>query len=145
MSRDGSRGVLLGLLALCMISGAGCGEDAFQTVKIRLSSPRAIDPATVASVVIAAVHEPNKTCVSAPGSNSCVELRSVKDAEQTSGYVKQVSITSQTGSTASIEDLPMGPTCFVAEAISTGAMVVGLGCAEVELTLDRHVIEIELQ
>jgi hypothetical protein len=137
--------ILPGLMLALLAGAGGCGEDGVQTVTIRLSSPQAIDPANVASVVIAAVHEPSKTCVSGPGSNSCVELRSVKDAEQTSGYVKQMSITSETGSTAVIEDLPQGQTCFVAEAISSLSTVVGLGCAEVELTLDRHVIEIELQ
>ena len=133
---------LLGALAALL--GLGCGADEVDATRIELRSPAAIDPATVAAVVIAVVHEPTKTCVSPVGSNSCAELRSIEDATQASGYVLQTTLTSSTGSTATLAGLPRGRVCFVAEARAANSSTVGLGCAEVVLKLDRHQIEIEL-
>lgn len=137
-------GLLAALIALAAPGLAGCGGEAIGTIRIRLRSPQALDPSQVAQVIIAVVHDSNKTCVSGPGSNTCVEIQSVEEATTTAGYVKQTNITPSTGSSATLEDLPEGPACFVAEAFNASSSPLGLGCAEVDLSLDKHTIEIEL-
>jgi hypothetical protein len=139
---------------LCALLGAafslapGCGGDdpagAVGTTRIRLRSTQTLNPSDVNKVIIAVLHDPSKTCVSGSGSNTCVEILGVDEAQKSTGYVMQASITQTSGSSAMLEDLPMGTTCFVAEARSSASKILGLGCAEVELKLEKHVIEIEL-
>jgi hypothetical protein len=131
------------LLSLALLALASCGDGGDLT-RIQLRGPFALDPSIVGSVIIAVVHEPSKACVSPPGSNSCAELRSVSDAAQASGYIKQQTLSSTGGSAITIDGLPQGRTCFVAEARSKNDSTVGLGCAEVTLTLERHQIELEI-
>ena len=133
------------LRAFVLLLGVtGCGAEEVGTTRIELRSPSAIDPAAVATVVIAVVHEPTQTCVSPVGSNTCAELRSIEAATKAGGYLRQTTLTSSAGSTATLDGLPRGRVCFVAEARAANSSTIGLGCAEVVLKLDRHQIEIEL-
>jgi hypothetical protein len=130
--------LLLGPLA------SGCGGDPVGHIRIPLRSTQTLDPSQVDKVIIAVLHDPAKTCVSGANSNTCVEIQGTSEAMATDGYVVHTSITQDSGSSAMLEDLPRGTTCFVAEARSAASVVLGLGCAEVELSLEKHVIEIEL-
>lgn len=132
---------LLTLAALTALLGA-CGADPVGTIRIPLRTPQSTGVPD--KVIIAALVDSTKTCVSAPGSNTCVEILTADEATKTPGFVKQVTITPSSGSSAVFEDLPEGSACFVAEALNSSGSPLGLGCAEVELKLDKHIIEIEL-
>lgn len=132
---------LLTLAALTALLGA-CGADPVGTIRIPLRTPQSTGVPD--KVIIAALVDSTKTCVSTPGSNTCVEILTADEATKTPGFVKQVTITPSSGSSAVFEDLPEGSACFVAEALNSSGSPLGLGCAEVELKLDKHVIEIEL-
>jgi hypothetical protein len=123
----------------------GCGVEVGH-VRIPLRAPQALDPAQIASVEIAVVHEPATSCVAAVGSNACAAaLKSVAQARATAGYTKSVTLTASSGSTATIDGLPKGRACFVAEALSANGTSLASGCSEVTLSVEKHVIEIELQ
>ena len=138
--RWAAAGVAAALLVAC-----GPADPPVQRVYIALGEPTGLDPTAVASVVVAAVHDPGPTCVVSAGSNTCAELTSIDLARKATGYVSQTTITINTGSSARLPDLPRGRTCFVAEARSVASSSLATGCADVTLELDQHVIEILLQ
>lgn len=131
-------------LLILTVMALGCGEE-IETIRISLRAPQALDPSQVASVVIAAVHEPTSSCVSSVGSNQCATLKTVAEASKASGYIKQITLTPTGGSTGFVDELPFGRTCFVAEALSANLTSLASGCAEVSLKLEKHKVEIELQ
>lgn len=133
----------LGLAALLLALGCG-GDPPTELIHIHLSSTQTLDPAQVARVEIVVVHAFDGRCVMGSGSNICSDLQSAAVAEQADGYVTKATITSADGSSATIDNLPRGRACFVAEALSQTDQQLALGCAEVELSLERHLIEIEL-
>jgi hypothetical protein len=132
---------LLTLAVLTALLGA-CGTDPVGTIRIPLRTPQSTG--VPAKVIIAALVDSTKTCVDPAGSNTCSEILTADEATKTPGFIKQVTITPSSGSSAMFEDLPEGSACFVAEALNSSGSPLGLGCAEVELKLDKHVIEIEL-
>lgn len=133
-----------GILMLALLTGCG-GEPSVETIRIRITTPQLIDPSLVDSVVVAAIHEPSAECVTSVNSNTCSQIMGVYAASKLSGYLKQVTISSTSGSsTATLDGLPRGQTCFVAEARSTSGAPLGNGCADVKLTVDSHLIEIEV-
>ena len=132
---------LLTLAALVGLLGTS-GDDPVGTIRIPLRPPQSTgDPDTV---IIAVLVDSTKTCVDPSGSNTCSEILTADEATKTPGYVRKVTITPSSGSSALFEDLPEGSACFVAEALNSSGSPLGIGCAEVELKLDKHVIEIEL-
>lgn len=135
---------LAALAALAAPAGllGACGADPVGMIRIPLRTPQSAG--VPAKVIIVALVDSTKTCVKAPGSNTCVEIQTADEASKTPGFVKQVTITPTSGSSAMFEDLPEGSACFVAEALNSSGSPLGIGCAEVELKLDKHVIEIEL-
>jgi hypothetical protein len=133
----------LGLVALLLALGCG-GDPATELIRIHLSSTQTLDPSQVARVEIVVVHAFDGRCVVQTGSNICQDLQSAAMAEQNDGYVTKATITSADGSSAMIDNLPRGHACFVAEALSQTGQQLALGCVEVELSLERHLIEIEL-
>lgn len=136
--------LLFVVLALGVLSG-GCGSpDETQWIRIPLTGPQALDPSLIDRVDVAAVQGSSKTCVTTPGSNSCSGYAAVAAAEQADGFVEKISLRQSDGSTASFADLPREQTCFVAEALSSQDQQLALGCADVELKLERHKIEIEI-
>jgi len=132
-------------LALCLAWVAGCGEAEPATIHIALRSPQALDPAQIASVEVAAIHEPSSSCVTGTGSNRCSTYQSVNAATQAPGYLTQITLTPAGGSTGTFDDLPFGRTCFVAEALSSNLTSLASGCAEVSLQVEKHRVEIEVQ
>jgi hypothetical protein len=132
---------LLTLTALAGLFGA-CGDDSVGTIRIPLRTPQSTGVPD--KVIIAAVVNSTKTCVDPSGSNTCSEILTADEATKSPGFVKKVTITPSSGSSAMFEDLPEGSACFVAEALNSSGSPLGIGCAEVELKLDKHVIEIEL-
>jgi hypothetical protein len=132
---------LLTLAALAGLLGA-CGDDSVGTIRIPLRTPQSTGVPD--KVIIAAVVNSTKTCVDPSGSNTCSEILTADEATKSPGFVKKVTITPSSGSSAMFEDLPEGSACFVAEALNSSGSPLGIGCAEVELKLDKHVIEIEL-
>jgi len=134
----------VGALALVLLVGAGgCGAEDLQHIRLSLT-PQSLDPSLIARVAVAALHDSSRRCVVGVGSNLCNEVQSTSEAEQADGYVNTITLTKADGSTAIFSDLPHGRACFVAEALSQGAQQLALGCTEVELRLDRHVVEIEV-
>jgi len=132
---------ILALAALTALLGA-CGDAPVQTIRIPLRTPQSAGIPT--EVIIAVLVDSTKTCVSGPGSNTCVEIQSAAEATKTTGFIRKTTITPSSGSSAVFDDLPEGSACFVAEAQNASGSPLGIGCAEVELKLDKHVIEIEL-
>ncbi len=128
------------LLALLV----ACGDGGVEVIHIAVRSPQTIDPAQVATVQVAAVREPVSICVAGVSSNTCVGMRTVAAAAQEPGFLQQTTLTPTGSSTASLEGLPRKRVCFVAEALSANGASLGAGCAEVALSLDHHLIEIEL-
>ena len=132
---------VLALTVLAALLGA-CGDLSVGTIRIPLRTPQSTG--IPANVIIAVLVDSTKTCVSGPSSNTCVEILSAEEATKTPGFIRKTTITPSTGSSAVFDDLPEGSACFVAEAQNDSGSPLGVGCAEVELKLDKHVIEIEL-
>lgn len=135
------RAVTLG--ALVGLLGCGSAGEPVQVVSMTLSSTtQSLDPSLIDQVVVAVVQDADLQCVTSSGSNSCSALQSVTKAEQATGYKDKASITAADGSSLTFDGLARGQTCFVAEARALGGQPLALGCAEVELKLERHLVEI---
>lgn len=135
------------LAIVALGSLASCGAEEVGVVRMTLK-PRGLDPALVDRVEIAVVGklaQSGISCVSAVGSQVCADLSSVKSAEAASGHITTGEITrAKGGNTTSFSDLPKGRTCFIAEAFDAAKNPLASGCAEVEIRLETHKIEIEI-
>jgi hypothetical protein len=135
---------LIRALLLLTLLPLACGGEPVGTVRIPLTSPEALDPSLIDQVEVVAVEGSTTRCVLGAGSNTCNEIQSAVTALSSAGYIDAVTLRLADGSVATFQGLPHGRTCFVAEAQAAGGKPLALGCAEVELALETHRIEIVL-